>query len=107
MIRALAIVTSCAESGASAPSVRQATIVKVVSASYLGTETSHMWTLQQMNPAVFMGLGACTIAGMQYATCSTISNNDQRRRLNLAYPTGLYQPSIAGCGVQLALFAYP
>ena len=58
----------------------------LVSASYLGTETSHMWTLQQMNPAVFMGLGACTIAGVQYATCSTTSNNDQRRRLNLAYP---------------------
>src|SRR5437870_7308980 len=45
-----------------------------------------MWTLEQMNPAVFMGLGACTIAGAQYATCSTTSNNDQRRRLNLAYP---------------------
>src|SRR5437667_215581 len=58
----------------------------LVSASYLGTETSHMWTLEQMNPAVFMGLGACTIAGVQYATCSTTSNNDQRRRLNLAYP---------------------
>src|SRR5437867_5337415 len=58
----------------------------LVSGSYLGTETSHMWTLQQMNPAVFMGLGACTIAGVQYATCSTTSNNDQRRRFNLAYP---------------------
>src|SRR5467141_3365163 len=39
-----------------------------------------------MNPAVFMGLGPCAIAGVQYATCSTTSNNDQRRRLNLAYP---------------------
>jgi len=58
----------------------------LVSASYLGTETSHMWTLQQMNPAVFMGSAACTIAGVQYPTCSTTSNNDQRRRLNLAYP---------------------
>jgi len=57
-----------------------------VSANYLGTKTSHMWTLQQMNAPVFLGLGACNLNGVQYATCSTTSNSDARRRLNLTYP---------------------
>ena len=55
----------------------------LVSANYLGTKTSHMWTLQQLNPSVFLGLEPCTLGGVQYATCSTTSNNDARRRLNL------------------------
>jgi hypothetical protein len=58
----------------------------LVTANYLGTKTSHMWTLQQMNPTVFLGLGPCNLGGVQYATCSTTSNNDARRRLNLTYP---------------------
>src|SRR3989442_10686977 len=46
-------------------------------------KTSHMWTLQQLNPSVFLGLEPCTLGGVQYATCSTTSNNDARRQLNL------------------------
>jgi len=58
----------------------------LVSANYLGTKTSHMWTLQQLNPSLFLGLEPCNLGGVQYATCSTTSNNDARRRLNLTYP---------------------
>jgi hypothetical protein len=58
----------------------------LVSANYLGTKTSHMWTLQQLNPTVFLGFEPCNLGGVQYATCSATTNNDARRRLNLTYP---------------------
>jgi hypothetical protein len=55
----------------------------LMSASYLGTHTTHLWSTQQTNPAVFLGLGACTLNGVSYATCSTTANQEQRRRLIL------------------------
>jgi hypothetical protein len=58
----------------------------LVSASYLGNHTIHLWSTQQYNPAVFLGLGACTINGINYATCSTTANQEQRRRLYLQNP---------------------
>jgi hypothetical protein len=58
----------------------------LVSATYLGNETSHMWTSKYINPAVFLGLGPCTLAGVQYPTCSTTGTTNQRRRLSLANP---------------------
>ena len=57
----------------------------MASVSYLGTGTSHMWSLHQLNPAVFLGLGPCTLQGVQYPTCSTTANTDARRRMNLQY----------------------
>src|SRR2546427_356813 len=65
---------------------RQISSQWLISANYLGTKTSHMWTLQQLNPSVFQGFEPCTLCGVQYATCSTTSNNDARRRLNQTYP---------------------
>ena len=58
----------------------------LVSASYLGNHTTHLWSNQQINPAVFLGLGPCTLNGVQYATCSTTANTDQRRRFSLENP---------------------
>jgi len=55
----------------------------MASASYLGNHTTHLWSNQQINPAVFLGLGPCTLAGVQYTTCSTTANQDQRRRFSL------------------------
>jgi hypothetical protein len=55
----------------------------MVSASYLGNTTTHVWSLRQLNPAVFLGLGPCTLHGVQYSTCSTTANQNQRRRLSL------------------------
>jgi carboxypeptidase family protein len=58
----------------------------LVSASYLGNGVRHIWSLQQINPSVFLGLGPCAINGVSYTICSTTANRDQRRRLALAYP---------------------
>ena len=58
----------------------------IASANYIGSQTSHLWTITQLNPAVFLGLGPCTLAGVQYATCSTTANTDQRRVLSLLNP---------------------
>jgi hypothetical protein len=59
----------------------------LTSASYLGSNTIHLWTIQQMNLPVFLGLAPCTIRGIAYPTCSTTANADQRRRLVLQYGT--------------------
>jgi Carboxypeptidase regulatory-like domain len=58
----------------------------LVSASYLGNHSTHLWTTQQYNPAIFLGLGPCTINGTSYTTCSTTANQEQRRRLILENP---------------------
>ena len=55
----------------------------LVSATYLGNEATHLWTAKYTNPAIFLGLGPCTINGVSYTTCSTVANTNQRRRLNL------------------------
>jgi hypothetical protein len=58
----------------------------LVTASYIGNSTSHLWSLRQLNPSVFLGLGPCTLNGVQYSTCSTTGNQNQRRRLSLQDP---------------------
>jgi hypothetical protein len=63
----------------------------LVSASYLGNATRHLWTTRPINAPVFLGLGPCTLNGVQYPTCSTTGNINQRRRLYLENPvTGQY-----------------
>ena len=58
------------------------------SANYLGNSSIHLGTSEPLNPAVFMGLGPCTlmVAGTggqvvprSYPTCSTTANQNQRR----------------------------
>jgi hypothetical protein len=74
----------------------------LVSASYLGTHSIHLFALQQLNPAVFVpgvgdASGNCTLNGRvvpfkvrRGATCSTTSNTNQRRRFYLDNPeTGI------------------
>ena len=58
----------------------------LVSASYLGSNTTHLWSIQHYNPAVFLGLGPCTLNGVSYTTCSTTANTNQRRRISLENP---------------------
>ena len=63
----------------------------LASASYLGSATTHLWSVEQLNPAIFLGLGPCTLNGVSYTTCSTTANTEQRRRLTLENPqTGQY-----------------
>jgi hypothetical protein len=58
----------------------------LASASYLGREAIHIWTLQGINVGQFLGTGPCTIAGVAYTTCSANSNLNQRRLLSLINP---------------------
>ena len=39
-----------------------------------------------LNPAVYMGLGPCTINGVSYPVCSTKANTNQRRVFNTVNP---------------------
>src|SRR5215471_15462298 len=57
----------------------------LLSASYIGSNTIHLWTIQQINLPVYLGLGPCTLAGINYPVCSTTANADNRRVLNLQY----------------------
>ena len=59
----------------------------LVTANYVGNTVSHLITENQINPAVFLGTGACAINGTSYSTCSTTANTNQRRALYLANPT--------------------
>jgi len=67
---------------------RQISANWVVSASYVGNETEHLWDSTQLNPPVYIP-GNC--AAGQYGLvapgpCSSATNYDQRRVLSLADP---------------------
>jgi len=76
----------------------------LVSANYLGTSTIHFVSAEQTNPAVFMGLGPCTLqqvnaAGqvvpVNYSVCSTTANQNVRRLLSQQNPlAGQYYASV-------------
>jgi hypothetical protein len=71
---------------------------------YLGNSSIHLGTSEPLNPAVFLGLGACTLptvntAGQlgstNYPTCSTTGNQNQRRVFYRQNPTaGQYYAGI-------------
>jgi hypothetical protein len=58
----------------------------LVTANYIGNSTIHLVTAAQLNPAVFLGLSPCAINGVNYSTCSTTANTNQRRVLFLKNP---------------------
>jgi len=67
----------------------------LVSVSYLGNKTTHLWITQEVNPAEFLGTGACTINSVAYNVCSTTANTNQRRRFFQTNPaTGASYASI-------------
>jgi outer membrane receptor protein involved in Fe transport len=75
---------------------RQVAANWLVTANYVGNSTIHLETDAQLNPAVFLGLGPCTISGVSYKTCSTTANTNQRRLLYLQNPAqGQYYGSVA------------
>ena len=59
----------------------------LVTANYLGNNTIHLSGGKELNPAVFLGLGPCTLNGVAYSTCSTTNNTNQRRLFNLQNPS--------------------
>src|SRR5262249_33246565 len=61
----------------------------LASASYLGSQSSHLWALQQLNPGVYIP-GQCAAGQFGLATagpCSTTSNTSFRRVLYLENPS--------------------
>ena len=57
--------------------------------------TIHLVTGNELNPAVFLGLGACTLNGVNYPVCSTTGNTNQRAACYLQNPKeGQYYGSI-------------
>jgi len=58
----------------------------LASASFLGNHTTHLWIAGEVNPAQFLGTGPCAINNINYSTCSTTGNTNQRRVLYLANP---------------------
>jgi len=58
----------------------------LVSASYLGSQTAHLWKAQELNPATYIPGGPCTLRGVVYNPCSQAGNTNARRRLAQQYP---------------------
>jgi hypothetical protein len=62
----------------------------LLTANYVGNNTIHLTSGEQLNPAQFLGLGPCTINGpsgpINYSVCSTTANTNQRRLLYLQNP---------------------
>jgi hypothetical protein len=58
----------------------------LASASYIGSNIAHLWSIRALNPSIFLGLSPCTLNGVNYAVCSTTANTDQRRVLSLLNP---------------------
>jgi hypothetical protein len=65
---------------------RQVAADWLASASYLGSQMAHVWGSQELNPAIYLRGGPCTIKGVSYNPCSTTTNRDVRRKLALTYP---------------------
>jgi len=67
---------------------RQIASAWLASASYLGSETTHLWAQISLNPSLFFPGTNCTLPNgvVVSGTCSTLANTDTRRRLNFVNP---------------------
>jgi hypothetical protein len=91
----------------------------LVTVNYLGNNIIHLNAGKQLNPAIFLGLGACTlnvinasgqVAPQNFPVCSTTGNTNQRRVLYLQNPlqgqyyAGVNEIDDGGTGTYDALF---
>jgi hypothetical protein len=58
----------------------------LVSSSYVGTNMVHLWGNQALNSAIYFPAATCTLNGVTYTPCSTLSNIDARRLYSLERP---------------------
>jgi hypothetical protein len=58
----------------------------LVSATYTGTNLTHVWTNRALNQAINLPGASCVLNGVTYTPCSSTSNTDARRRLTLEDP---------------------
>jgi Carboxypeptidase regulatory-like domain/TonB dependent receptor/TonB-dependent Receptor Plug Domain len=61
----------------------------IVSATYIGNETEHLWVTKQLNPGEFLGLGPCTLplsGAKVWNPCSQTGNLPDRRLFSLVQP---------------------
>jgi hypothetical protein len=66
-----------------------------VSASYLGSYIDRIWGPDPINTGVYLGLGPCTLQGVSYPVCSTVTNLASRQALTLLNPQeGQYLASV-------------
>jgi Carboxypeptidase regulatory-like domain/TonB dependent receptor len=67
----------------------------LLSANYIGSETTHLLSSIEGDPATYLPGSNCLINGTTYSPCSSVSNTTQRRTLNLQNPSqGKYYGSI-------------
>jgi hypothetical protein len=67
----------------------------LVSGNYIGSETTHLLSSVEANPAVYLPGPGCVINGRSYSPCSSVNNTTQRRQLTLQNPQqGQYYGSI-------------
>ncbi len=59
----------------------------LVSATYLGNKTTHQWLGYQVNPSVYVPGGPCTLQGVTYNPCSSVSSTEARRTFALFNPS--------------------
>ncbi len=68
----------------------------LVTATYLGNKTTHQWLGYQINPAIYIAGGPCTLLGVTYNPCSSTASATARRAFALANPTtGKYFGSVS------------
>jgi hypothetical protein len=67
----------------------------LVTANYIGSETTHLLSSVEGDPAVYMPGSSCVLNGITYSPCSSVNNTTQRRQLYLQNPSqGKYYGSI-------------
>ncbi|MGH9328504.1 MAG: carboxypeptidase regulatory-like domain-containing protein [Terriglobia bacterium] len=68
----------------------------MVSATYIGNHSVHIWGAIEEDPGEFLTVAQCATVGISASTCQTDKSLNQRRRLNLMNPTeGSYYSTMA------------
>ncbi len=55
----------------------------LITANYMGSETTHLLSSIEANPAVYLPGPSCVINGRTFSPCSSVNNTTQRRQLTL------------------------